>query len=373
MDAVPVRILYLIDEMQALTAGGTERQLLQMITLMKQAGADVRLGTLRGTEWLSAREAGCPVEHFHYRSFWRPGSLAELVRLRRWMRDERIQILQTFFVEANILGPIIGRMAGVSVILGSRRNLNYWMSSGTALLQRFANGFATRLVANCNAVKQFVVASEGVDADKVDVIYNGLDAAHFAPDPELRRTARQKHGFSNTDILIGATTVLRPIKGCETFIDAAKEVARQAPQAQFVLVGDGPLRPALEARAAGLKNRIHFVGAQADIRPFLNMFDIAVLASESEGFSNSILEYLAAGLPTVVTDVGGNPEAIDNAGVVVPVGPPAGLASALLNLLENPAQRATLSQRALARSKDFSLDTTQLKLEKYYRSLLDGV
>ncbi|MEO5936331.1 MAG: glycosyltransferase [Terriglobales bacterium] len=365
-----MRILYMIDEMQALTDGGTERQVLQMIALMKQAGADVHLCTLRGTEWLTAEQAGCPVEHFHYRSFWRPGSIMELLRLRRWMRDKKVEILQTFFVEANILGPLVGRMASVPIILGSRRNLNYWMSPLAALAQRIANRFAMRLVANCNAVKQHVIATESVDAGKVDVMYNGLDAAHFAPNDERRRQLRQEYGFRDSDVVVGAVSVLRPIKGCETFIDAAGEVLRQDPNARFVLVGDGPLRSSLETRAASLGDRFRFAGAQKDIRPFLNMFDIGVLASESEGFSNSILEYLAAGLPCVVTNVGGNPEAIENAGVVVTQKQPAELAEAVLILLRDRVRRASLSTKALARAKDFDLESTQSKLAAYYERLL---
>ncbi|MEO6119817.1 MAG: glycosyltransferase [Terriglobales bacterium] len=359
----------MIDEMKALTDGGTERQVLQMVVLMKQAGAEVRLCTLRGTAWLTAEQAGCPVEHFDYRTLRRPASIMELLRLRRWMRDEKIEILQTFFIDANILGPLLGRMASVPIILGSRRNLNHWMTPSTRLLQRISNRFATRLVANCDAVKQYVIATESAQPEKVDVIYNGLDVAHFAPNDERRRQLRQEYGFRDTDVVVGSVSVLRPIKGCETFIDAAAEVLRQDPNARFVLVGDGPLRSTLEARASTLGDRFLFVGAQTAIQPFLNMFDIGVLASESEGFSNSILEYLAAGLPSVVSNVGGNQEAIGNAGVVVPPKRPAELAEAVLSLVRDPSRRASLGTRALARAKDFGLEATQSKLAAYYNRL----
>jgi len=370
--ASPFRILYMIDEMEAVTSGGTERQLMQMIRLLVDAGVEVRLCTLRGTHWLTDEIAGCPVEHFAFLSLLRPGSQAELLRLRAYMRDYRPHVLQTFFVEANILGPIVGRLAGVPVIVGGRRNLNYWMGPLTSSLQRFANRYTTRLLANSEAVKEHVVRTEHIHPAQVDVIYNGLDVERFRPDPESRAAMRQKFGFTDDQILIGAVSVLRPIKGCEDFIDAAALVLRQQPSTRFVLVGDGPIRSELELRAKALGDCFTFAGAQPDVRPFLQMFDIGVLSSESEGFSNSILEYLAAGLPCVVTDVGGNREAVGNAGVSIPVRDPNALAKALVGLVSDPALRQSLASAALARAPQFSLAAAQRNLVSYYQKLGAG-
>jgi glycosyltransferase involved in cell wall biosynthesis len=369
MDTAPLRILYMIDEMQALTAGGTERQLLQMIDLMKQSGADVRLCTLRGTEWLTPAIAGCPVEHFNLTSLTSLSGVAEMRRIYRWIKANNVQVLQTFFVEANIIGPLLGKMARVPILLGSRRNLNYWMSPRLAAMQRMANKFSTRLVANCEAVKSYVVKTEGVTADKVDVLYNGLDLEHFETSPLLRQQARATSKYADSDIVIGCVSALRPIKGCETFIDAAHQVTKRVPQARFVLVGDGPLRSELEARTSDISARFLFAGAQDDVRPWLNVFDIGVLASESEGFSNSILEYLAASLPCVVSDVGGNAEAIDTAGLVVRPKDAAALAEALVALVTNPAARADYSRKAQARASAFDLKSTQANLVSYYGRL----
>jgi L-malate glycosyltransferase len=365
-----MRILYLIDEMQAVSAGGTERQVLQLARLLKEAGAEVNIGTFRGTHWLTSEIAGCHVEHFNFRSVWRFSSLMELHRVVTWMREHNIQVLQTFFVEANILGPLLGWWAGVPVILGSRRNLNYWMNPGTALLQRIANWFCTRLVANGKAVQEHVSRTEHVSLERIEVIHNGLDTDQFYSDGKLRSLSRATFGYLESDIIIGAVSGLRPVKGCETFIDAAAEVLRHAPDVRFVLVGDGPLRSSLEAQAAPLGDHFRFVGAQEDIRPFLSMFDIAVLASESEGFSNSILEYMAAGLPSVVTDVGGNPEAIENAGIIVKPKQPLDLANALLSLIKDPTRRKALAQQARARAQSFSLPSTRATWVRFYERTL---
>lgn len=370
----PLRILYMIDEMEALTAGGTERQILQMIALMKDAGAEVQLCLLRNTEWLTEEIAGVPVHVCHLGSILSGRGLRDLNRLRRWIRLQQFDVVQTFFIDSSLIGPVVAKLAGVRVVLGSRRNLNYWMTFSTRFAQRISNLFITRLVANCEAVKTAVAKTEGFDPGRIDVIYNGLDVARFHPDEDMRRRKRRELGFTEEHFVIGNVSVLRPIKGCETFIEMAKLVSQDHPAARFVLVGDGPLRCALENQIEllGMGPVFFFAGSQEDVRPFLNAFDAAVLCSESEGFSNSILEYMAAGLPTVVTDVGGNAEAVGNAGKAVPVGDVSALAREMGLLMKNTDHAKLLSRNALMRVQGFSFPSTRTRLLQYYRSLRTG-
>lgn len=366
-----MRILYLIDEMEAITAGGTERQVLQMIGLMKASGAEVQLATLRGTAWLTREEAGCPFTRFSLGSLWSPSGMRELMRLRRWMRQQRFDVVQTFFVEANIIGPIIARSAGVPVILGSRRNLNYWMGAGARWLQRFSNRYATRLVANCEAVRQHIITSERFAPERVVVVYNGLDVSAFDPARTQRTRIREKIGIPQDAVVVGMVAALRPVKGTELFVRAASKVPPG--NVYFVLVGDGPLRPQLEtdATASGLGERFKFLGAKKDIPLYLQSLDLAVLCSESEGFSNSILEYLAAGLPVVATDVGGNREAVGDAGILVSSGDTQGVAEAMTRLATDSALRSRLATAALTQAQRFSLVTAQKALGELYSRLLE--
>jgi L-malate glycosyltransferase len=237
-----VRILYLIDEMKALTDGGTERQVLQMIKLMTQRGACVQLCTLRGTDWLTSEIAGCPVRSWKIGSVLTPVGILRLLRFAFWIRRQRFDILQTFFVDANLVGPWLGKVAGVKAVLGSRRNLNYWMSSKQRVLQSLSNRLATRLVANCEAVRKSTSIIEKVPLAKIDVIYNGLDTKRFVLDAGQRAKVRKQHGYADDHIVIGMVAVLRPVKGCEVFVDAAALVSQKVPHARFILVGDGPLR-----------------------------------------------------------------------------------------------------------------------------------
>jgi L-malate glycosyltransferase len=366
----PPRILFLVEEMEAITAGGTERQILQMIRLLREAGMEPEVCVFRHTAWLTEDLAGCPVHNAGIGKLASVRAIPQFWRLVRWMRAKRFDVVQTFFIEANILGPVLARLAGVPLILGSRRNLNYWMKPHHLILQRISNRFASRLVANCEAVRQKVAAMERLPLDRIDVVYNSIDAEHFRPDPEIRRRMRNELQVSEEQVVIGNVSTLRSVKGVQHFVAAAALVRERASAARFIVIGDGPLRPAIEQQIADLQLGPVFrlLGSQEEIAPYLQAMDIAVLSSESEGFSNSILEYMAAGLPCVATDVGGNREALgDTAGAIVRPGEPGELAEAILNLVSDPNRRRDLTAKSLARiDAVFNLPSARDELEGYY-------
>ena len=369
-----IRILYLIDEMHALSAGGTERQVLQLIQLSAQAGLEPTLCVLRGTRWLTEAQAGCRIRHANLGRILSLGSLAELIRLLSWIRRERFHVVQTFFIDGNIVGPILARLAGVPVVLGSRRNLNYWMSPRFQKFQRLANLFVTELVANCQAVKDVVVATEKFSAHKVRVLYNGIDTTTFDTDPVGRARARMRLGLGDEEVLVGTVANFTAVKGIEEFLRAAALVVEKCPQTHFLLIGDGPMRGQLEAMVGELRLQRHFriLGSQDDVVPYLNALDVAVLPSRSEGFSNSLLEYMAVGVACVATDVGGAREALgESAGILVPPRDSAALGHAILELVQDGNRRSVLAAQGYRRVRtQFSLAQTQNRLSAYYLRLM---
>ena len=363
-----MKLLLVIDEMESISAGGTERQILQIATLARNAEIDVEFAVFRGTEWLRREQGGFVV---HQLGFDRLTSLLNARKVGAFMKLlKRFDIAQSFFVEANIVTPVLAWVAGVPVRIGSRRNLNHWMTRKLRLLQSFSNLFVTRLSANCEAVRIKVEQVESFSRGKIDVIYNGLDTERFRPDSAARTQQRAALGIAHNEIVIGNTSTLRAPKGVDDFLRAAKPVVEAVP-AKILLVGDGPLRGELEQLATelGIAEHTLFAGAQTDVRPWLAAMDIAVMSSHAEGFSNSILEYMACGLPCVVSAVGGNAEAVRDCGVVFPPGDVPALSAALLSLARSQELRERLGACARDRALLFSLPATQKVTLDYYRKL----
>ena len=367
----PLHILFLIDELEALH-GGSEEQVLQLIKLLVSSGEDVELAILRGTEWLTEADAGCRVHFFHLNSVMTPSGLWGLLKLARWMRAMRFDAIQTMFWEANLIGPPLAKLAGVPLVLGSRRNLNYWMSGRTAFLQSISNRFATRLVANSQAVKKVVARQERTRESKVDVIYNGIDCTHFVQVPELRVKTRSEYGIPSEAILVGCVSAFRPVKGLDVLVRAAAASEQRRSATYFMFVGDGPTLPEIRQLACelGVSNYIVFAGAHKDVVPFLSAFDVGVLPSHSEGFSNSLLEYMSAGMPVIATDVGGNPEMLEDTGLIVPANDPQAIADSLSILISDAALRERLGLAAQARVREkFNLQKAQVDVHRYYTDL----
>jgi glycosyltransferase involved in cell wall biosynthesis len=152
-------------------------------------------------------------------------------------------------------------------------------------------------------------------------------------------------------------------------------MAREMPEVEFLLVGDGPLRPGLEAMAAelGITDRVKFAGERHDISAILSSVDVSVLISSSESLSNVILESMAAGVPVVATNVGGNPELVKDGetGMLVPLGNEDRLVEVLLRLVQNGDLRLHCAQRAREFSRSsFHIDVICRRYEDLYLSLL---
>lgn len=369
------KILFLIDEMSAITAGGTERQLLQLVEIAQRSGLSPQICVLRGTEWLTSQVAGCGVKHFQIGTICSRSGLTALKDLLGWIRQEKFQILQAFFSESNLLGPWAGRMAGVPIILGTRRNLNHAMKDGPNRLglrmQWVSNLLVNQIIANSEAVLERVAESEWGSRRKLCVVYNGIDPTQMQPKPGSRAKLRRELGLADNEILVGNVSGLRRIKGVDLFVEAAALAYRRHPSLRFVLVGDGELREEIESlvQARGLTAAFRIAGAADDVRPYLAAMDVAVLCSMAEGFSNSLLEYMAAELPIVATDVGGNREALGGCGILIEPGKPDDLANAIGSMVDGDSRRKFASGGLLAVQR-FDVKIAEARMSEIYWSHL---
>lgn len=357
----PIKILYCID---ALARGGTELQLAGLIARLDRRRFRPALCTLRP----SAPEltpADCPHLALDARRLFAPGGLRAAWTLRRWLRDNEVDIVQTFFQDATAIGGVAARLAGTPVRLAAFRDMGFWCSRSQEVLQRRTHPLMTGFVANSRVVKDHFVARDGLDADRVTVVPNGVDG---------EKLAWVDHAGPTTDIgLVG--NLNRGVKRADLFIRAAGIVARDHPDVRWHLLGDGHLRPQLEelARDCGLDDRVVFAGRVPDVTDYLGRLQVGVLCSDSEGFSNALLEYLFRGCAAVATAAGGNIEAVTDGktGLLIPVGDAEALAAALGRLVEDVELRRRLAAAArVDAEKRFAWDVCVAAHEAYYERAL---
>lgn len=298
--------------------GGSERQAVQLTRLLHGSGR-VRVsiaalngdGVLRGEiESLGLGE----IAEFPLTSFYDANFLRQIQKFSRFLRDREIDVLHTHDFYTNVFGIAAAALARTKLAIASKRETGGMRTAAQKFVENRAFGRANKIVVNSNAVRDYLIA-EGVKGEKINVIYNGLDLERLRPKIDDRGEICRRLGLPETENARFVTLVANlrhEVKNQPMFIRAAKKVAEKIPDAHFVLAGEGELRESLENLAAelGVRERVHFTGRCEIVPDLLSVSFAGVLTSFNEGFSNSILEYMAAGLPVVATNVGGAAEAI---------------------------------------------------------------
>jgi glycosyltransferase involved in cell wall biosynthesis len=371
----PFPVLYLIPTMGR---GGAEGQLIALINRLDRRRFTPLLCCLESVSPDRRREVNCELLSLGIGSLFRASAVKGLLRIIALIRRHHIRVVHACFLRAEVLG-VMARLLGrrTKIVLGKRDLGHYRYGWHERLLARFSNRSSDAVVANSIAVKACLKETWRVPQEKVEIIYNGVDLERFAPvSRERQARAKRNLGYEGNESVIAIVTHLTPVKGVEVFVAAAAIVARETPHARFVVVGGGPLLDALmdSARSLGIEKRISFCGEVADVVPYLAAADVGVLASMSEGFPNAILEYMAAGLPVVSTDVGGVAELLGEngeCGYRVPAGAPAAMADRLVVLLASPELRLEMGARGRSRAKEiFGLNRMLAQYERLYRRLL---
>jgi glycosyltransferase involved in cell wall biosynthesis len=373
-------VLQLID---SFNQGGTERQVVQLTRLLAQSGRyHVHLACLSGkgplraeVERLGFRE----IPEFPLNSFYDRNTFIQLRRLVHLMREREIDIVHAHDFYTNIFGMAAAALARVPARIASRRETDGIRSRAQRIVERRAFNLAHAIVANAEAVRQQVIR-EGVRPGKIITIYNGLDLERLAVRPDFRRSdALASFGLPRDDERQFVTIVANmrhAMKDQATFLRAARLVRAEVPGATFVLAGEGEQQKPLRQFAAelGLERDAFFIGRCARVPELLAVSDVCVLSSKGvEGFSNSIIEYMAAARPAVVTDVGGAREAVveGETGYIVKPEDHETMAARIISLLQDPAQARAMGERGrrIVEQK-FSLAAQLEKTERLYERLL---
>jgi len=366
-----LRLLYCID-----TVGhdaGSEKQLGELIRRLDQERFEIHLCCFEESDRLAELSRFCTPLILPVPSFYRRSGARALRRLHRYLHEHDIQVMHTFMVDANILGVLAARRSPCRTVISSRRNLGYWMRPLHRPLYRLLNHYTTRLLANSEAVRRQVLSTERVSSEKVDVIHNGVDLAAFGPGLG-RAQAAAALGVPLQARVVGIVANLRPVKDHALFLRAARLVAARVPEAVFLLVGSGVLREQLVAQvhALGIRDRVFFSDGRGAVVDYLSRMEIGCLSSASEGLSNTLLEYMATGLPVVATDVGGNGEAVVNGetGFLVPHGDAEAMAARVTELLADPGLGQAMGARGRQRCQEhFEIGAVARRHEAYYFSL----
>ncbi len=382
---MPVRILFVIGN---LDVGGAERHLVQVLPRLSKQGFELAVYTITHKGRLAAvlEDAGIEVTE--------PFLASSLRRLPSWARKPvllfssapsfcllllrlRPGIVHFFLPQAYLLGGLCSLASGHRIRIMSRRSLNRYQLKYPffARIERWLHPRMNAVLGNSKAVVE-ELREEGVTEDRLGLLYNGIDLAAFDGLP-ARGQVRQSFGIGERALVLVCVANLIPYKGHVDLIRALGGIRLELPDEWSVaMVGlDSGLGTELRALAErlGVAQHIHWLGERSDVVSIYAAAEIGVLCSHQEGFSNSVLEGMAAGVAMVVTDVGGNAEAVldGKCGLVVPAHDPASLGAAILTLVRDGDRRRHMAVKGRRRAAErFSLDNCVRQYAGLYRALL---
>ncbi len=348
--------------------GGSERQAVQLTRLLHEDQTHkIYLAALNDEGVLKPeveRLGFADIPEFKLRSFYDLNFLKQVRRCARYIKENNIEIVHTHDFYTNVFGIAAARLAKVKLKIASKRETSGMRSDSQKYIESKIFKTADAIVANSVAVKNYLIA-EGVQNDKIRVIYNGLDLERLKPKETDRRTICEELNLPTEGHLKFITLVANlrhAVKNQPMFLRTARRVLLKIPDAHFVLAGEGDLKSDLEnlARELKIEANTHFIGRCTRIPELLSISSVGVLTSFAEGFSNSILEYMAAGLPVVATNVGGASEAIieNENGFLIASDDDENMANRLIELLQNEVKTADFGGRGRRLVEDkFSLES----------------
>ena len=368
--AAPHRIAYVIGE---LGKGGAEYQLHELLRHLDRERFEPRVFVLTEGGWWAEpiRRLGVRVDVIPRR---RSADLSRVRRLRAALRAFAPHILHTILFSANSYGRLAALRLGIPVVIAAERNTEparLWQ----VLLERLLDRVTDAYLVNCGAIARELVRRQRIAPDKIHVIPNGIDLGRLPTFSLDRHAAREAAGLDPERRLVVQVGRLTAQKDFPTFLRAAAQVMARVPDVDFVVVGEGEDRAALEtlAQRLGVGPRLRFAGLRHDVPLLLAGADVLTLTSLFEGFPNVLLEAMATGAVAVTTDVGGCLELVvaEETGLVVPPRAPAAVAAAIERVLRDPAlaRRLALAARRRVEAR-FVVDVMAQRTMDTYRALV---
>jgi glycosyltransferase involved in cell wall biosynthesis len=365
-------ILLVLDQFGK-TLGGGERIVLKLAALLPHYGYRASILTFSAhPESAALKSSPCPIYLLPIRRTYDLTALRAALEFRRFLKDQRIQIVHTFFESSDIWAGFVTKTMSKAKLVWARRDMGILRTRKHHIAYRLLAWAPDAVFAVSEQVRRHSIEVDRIDPARVQTIYNGLNLEDW--DTTLRPAKAQG------EFLVTAVGNIRRVKGHDVFIRAAAAVVQQFPKVSFSIAGD-VLEPGyfteLQDLVQDLKlaNHFRFDGGVTNLRQHLAAADVFVLPSRSEGFSNAIVEAMAASLPVVATNVGGNAEAVNDgiSGFLVPSDDPGALSAAILRLLSDPSKARAMGAagRSLVEER-FTVEAMMNRTASAYSNLLSG-
>jgi glycosyltransferase involved in cell wall biosynthesis len=365
-------VLLVLDQFPK-TLGGGERNVLKLAALLPQYGYRASILTFsvhHESSVLALTSPPCPIYLLPLQRAYDLTALRSALDLRTFIRQQQIQIVQTYFESSDLWAGFVTKTMSNAKLIWSRRDMGILRARKHRLAYRLMASVPDAVFAVSEQVRRHSIEVDRIDPARVQTIYNGLDLRDW--DTAFRPAT------PSAELLVTTVGNIRRVKGHDVFIKAAASIVSHFPNVSFSIAGD-VLEPGYFAelqalvRDLNLSDRFHFAGGVTDMRQHLSAADIFVLPSRSEGFSNAIIEAMAASLPVVATGVGGNSEAVKDgfSGFLVPPDDPAALAAAISRLLSDPSQAKAIGEAGKAFvAENFTTEAMMTRIASAYQKLL---
>lgn len=339
-------ILFVIDHFRNPNAG-TEGQLFQLVKGLDRTRYTPYLLVFSDSDYLREQGFPCEYEVLGHSRLSSPSMWLALWKFASRFRSRGGRLAHIFFNDPSLICPPVFRCQGIKTII-SRRDMGYWYTPTWQAALIVTGRFVSAVITNSRAVKAVTAQKELLSPSRIYVVYNGYERG-----PESRvvpsELALLRRQYPSA-VFVGLVANIRPIKRIQDAIEALSGGGHSCSDSvHLVVIGDGDSSELKNlATNLGVNKRVHFLGRRSDVKSCLEALDAALLCSESEGFSNSIIEYMQAGLPVICSNVGGNPEAVEHGetGYLYPCGDVAALANFLTKLSENDELRRSIGDQA---------------------------
>lgn len=351
-----MNIVLLVDSLHSIAAG-SERQIYKLAEGLVAAKQHVEIVVLRHTDFTRSQpRLPCPLSSLEITSLSSWQALKKLRAFKRTLKNNHTDVLHAWFPDASLVAPLLLKFKSLKIIT-SRRDIGLIYQNKPLWLFRLARFTTTAIICNSEAVKRNVLQQERLNAQHAVTIYNGLENYSATGQDQQIYT----HESSLKLILVAN---IKPVKRTLDAVKALRQLQQQGIMAELALVGEAQDKHYLAdikryLKEHNLNQLVHFIGQVEEPRRLLAQADIGLLVSASEGLSNTLMEYMQQGLPSIASAVGGNPELIvhEKNGLLFNAGDITSLVQAIFYLHEHPQQAKSFALSAAEKiNNQFSID-----------------